>query len=409
MFYDADLAIDFVKNLQNQNLDDDSGTGHIVSNGRSCDPGLARPYMLPGVGPCVTLNTGKIKTRKGADGNLICNEEGEPTEFEVYKRYTVNELQNKWGVPVPVANATLLLRKDEWKNLDDRVAKIARKRLAAWTDLMAMDQKSGFDAMGTKILEHETVSDPGEAIVDMDGISEVRADRPKFQLEGLPLPITHSGFFYTQRDLASSRRKGESLSTLSAEAASRRVAEKIEKTTIGIETGLTFGVTADYNRAPTVFGYKNFPARSTLTNMTVPDGTNGPTVLSDWLTCVQTMYNSNRFGPYIVYVSNDWDQHLDNLFSTTEPSAGTLRSRLLEIGQIQSIKRLDFFTDTFSTIFIDTGGDTVARAVNGMGLTTLQSESRMGMQLNFKVMAIQVPQLFADQDGNCGIGHFTTA
>ena len=51
----------------------------------------------------------------------------------------------------------------------------------------------------------------------------------------------------------------------------------------------------------------------------------------------------------------------------------------------------------------------VARAVNGMDITTVQWESVGGMRLNFKVMAIQVPQLRADYDGRCGIVHATTA
>ena len=45
----------------------------------------------------------------------------------------------------------------------------------------------------------------------------------------------------------------------------------------------------------------------------------------------------------------------------------------------------------------------VARAVNGMDITTIQWETVGGLQLNFKVMCIQVPQLRADFYGNCGI------
>jgi hypothetical protein len=47
----------------------------------------------------------------------------------------------------------------------------------------------------------------------------------------------------------------------------------------------------------------------------------------------------------------------------------------------------------------------VARAVNGMDITTVQWESVGGMRLNFKVMAIQVPQLRADHYGSCGVLH----
>ena len=40
---------------------------------------------------------------------------------------------------------------------------------------------------------------------------------------------------------------------------------------------------------------------------------------------------------------------------------------------------------------------------------SVQWESVGGMRLNFKVMAIQVPQLRADYYNNCGILHATTS
>jgi hypothetical protein len=39
----------------------------------------------------------------------------------------------------------------------------------------------------------------------------------------------------------------------------------------------------------------------------------------------------------------------------------------------------------------------------------VQWETVGGMRLNFKVMAIQVPQIREDFNGNCGICHATTA
>ena len=192
------------------------------------------------------------------------------------------------------------------------------------------------------------------------------------------------------------------------EASGRRVAETIEKTTIGIQTGVTYGTAADYGRAPTVFGYTNFPDRSTKTDMTAPTGANGPTILTDWLALRDGLYDDNFYGPYMAYTSADYDEFLDNLFSTTEPSAGTLRSRLLEIDGIQGIRRLDYLTDTFTVILVQMTSD-VARAIDGMPITTVQWESQGGMRLNFKVMAIQVPQLRADYSSQSGIAHGTTS
>ena len=380
-----------------------------MMGGQRFDPGLLRPYFAErgkyAGKKCVTINTGKSEPRK-KDGDFIRNADGTTQMFPIMKQVLVQDLVSN-GINSPVLNATAL-RKDEWLQLDRVVLRSARQRLRAWDDLRRANSFGGFNAMSKMVLEHETMSDPGEALVDMDGLSESRSDSPRFQLEGLPLPITHSGFWFSQRKLSVSRNTGTPLDTTMGESAGRRVAETIEKTTIGVQTGVTYGVAADYGRAPTVFGYTNFPDRSTKTDMTAPDGTNGPTVLTDWLALRDGLYDDRFYGPYMVYTSTDYDQYLDNLFSTTEPSAGTLRSRLMQIDGIQGIRRLDFLTDTFTVVMVQMTSD-VARAINGMPITTVQWESKGGMQLNFKVMAIQVPQLRADYNSRSGIAHGTTS
>lgn len=351
------------------------------------DPNLQRPFIDKKGRKVCTVNLGTPQNPKYQNvpiSTLIHNGQGNPT-----------------------LNATTL-RKDEWLELDRVVVKAARERLTAWQDLMSRNRFGGFNAMGKMVLEHETMSDPGTAVVDMDGMTPATSDTPRYQLQGLPLPITHSDFYISKRRLLVSRNSGTPIDTSMAEACGRRVAEEIEKTTIGTVTGATYGNASEYGRAPTVYGYTNFPARNTKTDMTAPTGSNGQTVLNDWLALRNLLYNDNMYGPYMAYVSTDWDQYLDGLFSTTEPSAGSLRDRLKQISNIIDIKRLDFLTNTFTVLLVQMTSD-VARAVDGMGITTVQWESHGGQRLNFKVMAIQVPQLRADFNDNCGIAHGTTA
>lgn len=358
------------------------------------DPGLMRPYIDESGIKCVTVNTGR-RRRDEKTGRYV----------PVYEKVPIRQLMAQ-DVYSPVFNATAL-RKDEWVHLDNRVIMAARKRLRAWSDLMAASPYGGFDGMSSTVLEYETVTDPGEALVDMDGLADGRNDSPKFQLEGLPLPITHSGFYMSSRKLAISRKGNTPLNTVMAEAAGRRVAETVEKTLIGTVTGMTFGNASLYGRTPTVYGYTNFPARITKSNMTAPTGSNGTTVLGDWLALRDLLYAAGFYGPFMVYTSNDWDKYLDNLFSTTEPSAGTLRSRLKQIDGIQDIRRLDYLTNAYTVLMVQMTSE-VAEAVNGMDIITIQWESQGGMRLNFKVMAIWVPKLTADVNGNCGIAHGTT-
>ena len=383
------------------------------------DPGLLRPYFNEKGVACCTVRNGVVFNN--------AKKQYEPAFLNV----PVRNLQDK-GVQSQVFNSTSL-RKEEWILLDTVVLRAARYRLRAWADLASANTFGGFNGMGKTILEHETMSDPGEALVDMDALSEGRNDAPQFQLQGVPLPITHADFFTSLRQLAISRNTGTPFDTVMAEACARRVGEQIEKTLIGTTTGLTYGGNSTqvggYGRASTVYGYTNFPARLTSTSFYKPTGLGrsgtgwvAADLIKDVLGAKDALFLNKFYGPFMVYTSNDWDQYLDGDYILTGGNVATqsLRERLKKIEGIQDIRRLDFMFASqltgvgsqadnlfpFTILFVQMTPD-VARAVNGMDITTVQWESRGGMKINFKVMCIQVPQLRADYYGNCGILHAT--
>jgi len=367
------------------------GHGEVGEQLAGCryEPNLYRPFRGKNGKDFVTINTG-------------IDDEGKP----VHKSFTVNDARDM-GIPVPVTNATSL-RKDEWIMLDTAVIRAARARLRAWSDLAAASSFGGFNGMAKMVLEHETMSDPGEAIVDMDGLTPGRTDAPLYQLEGLPLPITHSDFFFSERRLAVSRNTGTPLDSTMAEAAGRRVAEQIEKTLVGSVTGITYGDSTNYTAAlgSKVYGYTNYPNRITKTDVTTPDGTNGATTVDDVLAMVELASDSYFYGPFMLYHSTDWDKYMDDDYRAND--SRTLRQRLREISQITDVRRLDFLTDTFTLLLVQMTAE-VARAVIGMDITTVQWPTSGGMRQNFKVMGIMVPQLRADYNGNTGIVHGTTS
>lgn len=374
------------------NGDGHGPVGEALSHCRF-ETGLLRPYYDQNGVPCVTINTGHE-----------WNSEKKRTEKK-YEKIPICEVQ-RMGTNSPVLNATSL-RQQEWELFDTRIIQVARERLRAWSDLAGANSFGGFDGMSKTVLEWETSDDPGEALVDMDGLTEGRTDSPLYQLESIPLPITHSNFWFSSRRLAVSRNSGTPLDARMAEACARRVAEHVEKTLIGTLTGMTYGAQPTGARqTSTIYGYTNFPDRNTKTDMTAPTGSNGTTVLSDWLALRETLYGDNFFGPFMAYVSSGYAQYLDDEFKTN--SDRTLRERLLAIDGIVDIRTLDFLTTSNVVILVQMTSD-VARAIIGMPLTTVQWESQGGMRLNFKVMTIMVPQLFADYNGNCGIIHGTTA
>lgn len=392
------MYVDFILNGQ--------GNGPVGGALAECrfDPGLLRPYVDNAGKRCVTVNAGTAwddKAQKYAPR---------------YEKVLVKDLQDQ-GINLPVWNATSL-RKEEWLQLDRQVIRAARARLRAWADLAAANTYGGFNGMAKMVLEHETMSDPGNAVVDMDGLTESTTDSPKFQLEGLPLPIIHSDFSYSLRRLTVSRNSGTPLDTVMGEAAGRRVGELVEKLTIGVETGPIYGgastQTGGYGRTSQVTGYINFSSRLTKTDLTAPTGSNPESTVTDVLEMRDQLYNNNFFGPFMLYHSTDWDQYLDNDYARLggNNATMTLRDRLRAIDGVMDVRRLDYLTaansHAFTLVMVQMTPD-VARAVVGMPVQTVQWESMGGMRLNFKVMCIHVPQIRADYSGQCGVLHARTA
>jgi hypothetical protein len=365
------------------------------------DAGLLRPFFDKNGVQSVMMRTGRMV--KNAAGRLVAE----------HRKVPIHELTRR-GISSPVMNSTSL-RKDEWIELDRQVLMAARQRLRAWEDLSTANTFGGFDGMSKITLEHEAMSDPGEAVVDMDGLSDGRTDSPLFKLRSIPLPITHSDFWFSARRLAVSRNSGTPLDTVMAEAAGRRVAEMIEKTLIGVETGIAFGPTSTsdtrYDNDSQVYGYTNLPERLTKTDLNTPTGSNPEAVKQDVIEMREALYANGFYGPFMLYHTPAYDAFFDDDYFRTGSTAiqQTLRERIKGIEGIQDVRRLDYWTGSdYQMVLVQMTSD-VARAINGMDITTVQWESQGGMRLNFKVMAIQVPQLRYDFSGNCGIIHATTA
>lgn len=359
------------------------------------EPGLRRPYLYKGR-PHVTLNVGM-------------NSDGKPKKANV----SLEELAYRQGIYSPVANATLLPQ-DIWRQIDTAVIRAQRQRLRAWRDLMARNPRSGFNAMGRLTFEYMSMSDAGEALKDMDAVSEGRADQPTFDIKSVPLPIIHSDFYFTERQLAVFRNGGMQLDTTMIEMAGRRCAEMVERTLIGTETGMTYG-TRSTGQFPmtgtsTEYGYTNFPYRITKTDLHSPTSANPENVVEDILEMRETLRTQGYFGPYMVYHSTGYDRFLDDdYFRTGGTSVNrTLRERVGSIEGIQGFTRLDYLSTGYQLLMIEMTPQ-VVEAINGMEFTTVMWEVKGGLEYHFKVMGIQVPLLKAPLNGVAGIVHGTTS
>jgi len=312
---------------------------------------------------------------------------------------------NEGGVPksVPLVNATATLRKDDWKLLDSAIVKAAKPRLKAVADLRGAGLTFNIpNGMARTVLETETQSDINEAVVSMDGLREGPADRPKFELTNLPLPIIHKDFDFSARQVMVSRNGGSPLDTTTAELAARRVAETAEQLLLGTYGSYAFG-------GGTIYGYTNFPSRQTKT-ITAPTagGWTPATTVNEVLEMILQAQQAYHYGPFMLYCSLPWDVYMDDDYSSAKGD-NTLRERLAKISSISGVRTLDYLSSSAYVLVLVQMSTDVVREVVGMDVTVVQWETKGGMQLNFKVMAILVPQMRADQNGNTGIVHGTTA
>ena len=308
---------------------------------------------------------------------------------------------NEAGIRVPVVNslvtnAPATLRKDEWRILDEAILKAARERLVAVADIRAAGLTYTIaQGMGKTVLQTEKMTETTDAQVSMDGVAGSEADRPNYDLENLPLPIIHKDFFLPLRQLMQSRERGESIDTTMAEQAGRRVAETAEKMLLGTFGSYSFG-------GGTLYGYTNHPNRNTET-LTDPTGTwTGADLLADILSMKQKSMNDNYNGPWALYFSSNWDEYLDDDFSAAKGDI-TVRERIAKIRGIQSIETVDYLNN-YDVVLVQRTS-TVARLVIGMDVTSLQWETHGGLMQHMKTMAIMVPQIRADINGNIGLVH----
>lgn len=287
------------------------------------------------------------------------------------------------------------LRPNEWRELDAAVLEISRFRLGGVDDLIASGLVFNLtNGMGTTVLEYHDSSDSMEAQTTMDGVSRGSGDRPVFGTHYLPLPITHVDYEINARVLAASRSLGNPLDTTAAQHAARKVREKIERM-LFTDTSYAFG-------GGTIYSYLNHPSVNgvTLTLAWNNGSKTGAQIIKDVLDMKQASIDAYHYGPWRLYIPTGYETVLDNDYDDTTPGT-TIRERILKIDGINGVRVID--TLPADTVVLVQMTPDVVRLVQGMPLQNVEWQTEGKFITKYKVMAIQVPQVRADKDGNCGI------
>lgn len=289
-------------------------------------------------------------------------------------------------------NATLL--KDEWIESDNILVEVARETLVAVTDLTSRGFVKSVDGMAHSVFEWQRVSRTTGSQKSMSPRVRADSDRPDYDLVGVPLPIDHADFNFGEREIQTSRNKGMGLDFTMLRSKAQDVLETVEETLVNGGGGFTYG-------GYTIYGYTSFPSRGLYTMPLTWVGLSGDLILADVIAMKQVAINARKRGPYILYIPTAYSTVLDGQFKAG--SDRSIREVLLEVDGIEDIKVLDALA-TNNTLLVQMTAST-ANMVDGMPLTTVQWKTNGEFDNHFKVLTIMVPQLIADQAGNCGIVH----
>lgn len=304
---------------------------------------------------------------------------------------------NGGGVPDLRTNDTL--RKDEWKLLDTAIVEVAQKRMRIVRELRRRGLVFNLaNPLGTTVLETETVSDMNDAEIDMYGKTKGDNDAVNFEIGYLPVPIIHKAFEVNARKLAASRKLGQSLDTYQPTLATLKVVELIEKLTVTGTGGFTWG-------GGTIYGLENHTSVNTGSLTSAWTNDSARDVVTDVQAMKQTLIDAKQFGPYMLIVPTAYETALDDDYVSTTSTTITIRQRLMQLEGIVGIMVSDHATSTKCTLF-QLSPETI-RMVVGQDPAPVEWSSGDNMTMYFKVLSIMVPQIRADQDGNCGIAVYS--
>lgn len=291
------------------------------------------------------------------------------------------------------------LQKDEWKIMDDAVARAARSRLIGVNDLINMGLTYNIpNGLGVMALESERAGTMGEATMGMSASAMAKKDRIAFDLVGLPLPVTMCSFGFELRVLLASRNKGIALDTANAEEAGRTIAEKIEDVYFNGSGDFTFA-------GNTIYGLCDFPDRNDFELSgdwsDAEEVETGEPIIQDILAGIMLLQQAKHFGPYMLYVPTAYGVRLSDDYKAN--SDKSVLARILEMPQISGVKTADkLLHNNICLVQMTTD---VVRLVVGQDIITVDWEEEGGYDLNYKTLTISVPQIRSDKSGNCGVAH----
>lgn len=329
-------------------------------------------------------------------------------------RVTLNQLgqfagANFQGLSIAEMRAAAPLPENSQRIIDDAVTQVGLERLTVVADLLAAGLRYPLpDPLSVTEVQWETESKTGGAFRVMSPEARGEYQLPDRMIHRVPVYITMDDFSLNIRTLRMSQRVGAPLDTSLVTSATRRVNEAIEDAAInGAGVQVNGYETPGLLNAPNAntYTFTNGVTTGGATTAWTHSTKTGQMILTDVLGMIDVMQAVHMYGPYNIYIPTVYGTALAKNWSdgtTTFPT--TILSRLQQIqvaGGSLNIKVADRLPAN-TVLMIQMTSD-VVDIIDGQRPTVVPWTSPSGFTFFWAVMAIQVPRVKYNYNGESGI------
>lgn len=303
---------------------------------------------------------------------------------------------------IPALRALTPLTADAQRIVDNTVLQVGLERLVVTADIMAAGLTYPLsDPLSVTQLEWNKTNKVGGAQRTMSPSARGENQLPNVIPQRIPIYLTTDDFNIPIRTLKVSQRVGQPLDTSLISQATRRVNEAIEDATINGS-----GFVAGGYSAPGILNAPNANTQTIATTWTdaatLANFTAGPRIFGEVEAAIGKLQADRKYGPYNLYVGTAYGNALDSDYKANGDQ--TIKDRLQKItagGRPLGIKVADQMPANTAVLMQMT--EDVIQIVDGQRPTVIPWTSADGFTLYWLVMAIIVPRVRDDYDGNSGI------
>lgn len=295
------------------------------------------------------------------------------------------------------------MEEDAQRIIDQAVVRVGLERLVVAADILAAGLTYPLtDPLSVMEVQWEQISKQGGAQRTMTPSARGENHLADRRQKRIPVYLTTDDFSLGVRSLRASQRVGSPLDVSGIEDATRRVNEAIE------DAALNGGPQADGYTSPGILNGPNANAESLGVDWTGTNtiGTTGPAIIEDVLSMISTLQADKKFGPYNLYVGTKAGNLLQGDFKVN--TSDTILDRIKRIeagGRMINVRVADQMPGAATGVqcaMVQMTSD-VVDMITGQEPTVVPWMSPDGFTLYWLVMAIMVPRVRDDYDGNSGI------